>query len=297
MSRFLTFWIPLAAGLMAAGSGSAREPYFRLPFEQEAAPAATTVPPAKSGLAAYLDDEAVEAPADEVKQPDFGCDEPACGCEPSCDCESSCGCEPSCGCENGCCNGGCDSGWGSCLGDCCLGDAWTLQGYLQPCCDKTYVYGGWMSWGYYNHSERLSREDADALSFNDFPHEFGADQVWFYTEKVAEADACSADWGYRFDIMYGRHGHTAQAYGNDGGTWDVTFDHGHYEWALPQLYLELAHGDWSWKLGKWFTPVGYEVIPDTGNFFYSHTLTHYNSEPFSHTGVLGTYNGFDDATV
>jgi hypothetical protein len=77
----------------------------------------------------------------------------------------------------------------------------------------------------------------------------------------------------------------------------VTFDHGHYEWALPQLYLELAHGDWSWKLGKWFTPVGYEVIPDTGNFFYSHTLTHYNSEPFSHTGVLGTYNGFDDATI
>jgi hypothetical protein len=26
-------------------------------------------------------------------------------------------------------------------------------------------------------------------------------------------------------------------------------------------------------------------------------LTHYQSEPFTHTGVLGTYNGYDDATI
>jgi hypothetical protein len=272
-----------------------------MPVEQEAVPTAKTH--IKSDLTAYFDEEAVEETADEdtadeVKQPDCGCEEPACDCQASCGCETSCACEPSCGCENGCSNGccECDSGWG-CLGDCCLGDAWTLQGYLQPCCDKTYTYGGWISAGYYNNTERLSREDFDELSFNDAPHEFGLDQFWFYTEKVAEADACSADWGYRFDIMYGRHGHAAQAYGNDGGTWDVTFDHGHYEWALPQLYAEVAYGDWSVKLGKWFTPVGYEVIPSTGNFFYSHTLTHYNSEPFSHTGVLGTYSGYDDATL
>jgi hypothetical protein len=209
---------------------------------------------------------------------------------------SACGCEAGCGCENGCCStcGCCDSGWGwgNCLGDCCLGDAWTLQSCLHPCCDSP-TYGGWISAGYYNNAERLSFGDADELAFNDFPHEFGLDQAWFYTEKVAEAECCCPDYGYRFDIMYGRHGHAAQAYGNDGGTWDVTFDHGHYEWALPQLYAEVAWGDWSVKVGKWFTPVGYEVIPDTGNFFYSHTLTHYNSEPFSHTGVLGTYTPSD----
>jgi hypothetical protein len=151
--------------------------------------------------------------------------------------------------------------------------------------------------GYYNHNERLSLEPADELSFNDFPHEFGFDQVWFYTEKVADADCCSGDWGYRFDIMYGKHGHAAQAFGNEDNVWDVSLDHGHYEWAMPQLYAEYAYGDWSVKMGHFFTPAGYEVIPDTGNFFYSHSLTHYNSEPFTHTGVLGTYNGYDDATI
>src|SRR5688572_8279031 len=138
-----------------------------------------------------------------------------------CDCASdsaACGCEASCGCENGCCSScGCDNGWGNCLGDCCLGDAWTLQSCLHPCCDSP-TYGGWVSLGYYNNAERLSEGDADELSFNDFPHEVGFDQVWFYTEKVAEANGCCADYGYRFDVMYGRHGHAAQAYGNDGGT-------------------------------------------------------------------------------
>jgi hypothetical protein len=301
MSRFTTFLIALAAGLIAAGGALADEPYFRMPVDQGTVLAVN--PEAKSRFTAYFDDELAAEDVDDVVVDDV--EQPACGCEAEsaggngCECGDDCACGNGCGngcvCGNGC-NSSCGNGWG-CLGDCCLGDAWTLQSYLQPCCDKSITYGGWTSWGYYNHSERLSREDFDELSFNDAPHEFSVDQLWFYTEKVAEADACSADWGYRFDVMYGRHGHAAQAYGNDGGTWDVTFDHGHYEWALPQLYAEVAFGDWSVKLGKWFTPVGYEVIPSTGNFFYSHTLTHYNSEPFSHTGVLGTYSGYDDATI
>ena len=74
------------------------------------------------------------------------------------------------------------------------------------------------------------------------------------------------------------------------GAWDASFDHGVYGWAMPQAYGEVAYGDWSYKVGHWFTPVGYEVIPATGNFFYTHTLTHYNTEPFTHTGVLASYS-------
>jgi hypothetical protein len=147
--------------------------------------------------------------------------------------------------------------------------------------------------GYYNHNERLSFDRGDELSFNDLPHRINLDQAWFYVEKLAEANGCCADYGYRFDMMYGAQGHTAQSFGNDGGTWDVTWDHGPYEWAIPQLYGEVAWGDWSVKVGHFFTPAGYEVVPATGNFFYSHTLTHYNSEPFMHTGVLGTYSADD----
>jgi hypothetical protein len=298
MKRLVTSWTALAACVLTTSA-------FAEPSHWDTARRQMTT---SGSLANYFDDVAPEAPVageqgavatDEAdvaySESEYGCaEEAACGCEASCEC----GEEASCECGDGC-GGACDSGWdlGNCFTDCCIGDAWLLQSYLQPCCDKTYTYAGWFSVGYYNHNERLSRDEGDALSFNDVPHELGLDQAWFYTEKVADADACSADWGYRFDAMYGRHGHTAQAYGNDGGTWDVTFDHGYYEWALPQLYAEVAFGDWSWKLGKWFTPVGYEVIPSNGNFFYSHSLTHYNSEPFSHTGALGTYSGIENNTL
>ena len=65
-----------------------------------------------------------------------------------------------------------------------------------------------------------------------------------------------------------------------------SLDHGPYGWAMPQAYFEVAYGNWSVKAGHFYTIVGYEVIPATGNFFYSHSLTMFNTEPFTHTGVL-----------
>jgi hypothetical protein len=241
-----------------------------------------------------LADCACEEPSCDVGQSSCCCEEPACCCE-----------EPSCGCDNGCCdNCGCGGGGSSLFGDCCLGDPCVLQEELQPCCDRTHAYGGWASFGYYTDNERLSADDGDEFAFNDFPDHLNLDQAWLYFEKVAEADDCSADWGYRYDIMYGAQAHAAQSYGNpralDGpnlGAWDASLDHGVYGWAMPQAYGEVAFGDWSVKAGHWFTPVGYEVIPANGNFFYSHTLTHYNSEPFTHTGVLGTYSASDKVAL
>ncbi len=266
----------LAYRAVPAMAQSSIQTAFNYDFQEEAA-----APPAP-GAPAH-EPTAEPAPAAEASAP---CD---CASESS----SSCGCEASCGCESGCCSScGCDNGWGNCLGDCCLGDAWTLQSCLHPCCDSP-TYGGWISAGYYNNAERLSEGNADELSANDDPNEFGFDQVWFYTEKLAEADGCCADFGYRFDMYYGRQGHVAQSFGNSGGTWDVTWDHGQYEWAIPQLYGQVAMGDWSVKVGHFFTPLGYEVVPATGNFFYSHSLTWYNSEPITHTGVLGEYSAND----
>jgi hypothetical protein len=56
-------------------------------------------------------------------------------------------------------------------------------------------------------------------------------------------------------------------------------------------------GDLSVKVGKFFTIIGYEVVGATGNFFYSHSYTMYNSEPFTHTGVLTTYKLADDISL
>jgi hypothetical protein len=184
-----------------------------------------------------------------------------------------------------------------------LGDPCTLQDELQPCCDKSHTYGGWVSIGYHSDFTRFSDEVSQGLSFNDRPDEVNFHQVWFYGEKLAEADACSSDWGYRFDMMYGTDSAKTQAFGNPlnaGGNpkgWDNHWDHGAYGWAIPQAYAEFASGDWSVKAGHFYTLVGYEVVPATGNFFYSHAFTMFNSEPFTHTGVLTSYAASDDLTL
>lgn len=232
----------------------------------------------------------VPAPSTDLSHPVSCCsEEPACGCEePSCCCDY--------GCSDRCCGCGCGShdSYFSCLGDCCLGDAWTLHDAVDPCCE--HDYGGWFSLGYHSDPTRLSEQRGDLRAFNDVPDSLNLQQAWLYFEKVAEGGCCSSDWGYRFDIMYGTDAQKTQAFGNDDNIWDVTFDNGIHGWAMPQAYVEYAYGDWSVKAGHFFTIVGYEVIPATGNFFYSHSLTMFNSEPFTHTGVLAKYEANDELT-
>jgi hypothetical protein len=303
MKRLVIRCAAFGAGLMWTGLAS--------PF---GAPAET---PVTGTLAAYFDDEQKKeeppatpaAPAEETKVADNG----GCAEEPSCEAEDSCGDEVACGDAVAAKGIFCDDWCTLCIDDCwpfccCCdyGEACTLKSHLTPNCCNGPTYGGWISFGYYNKPERLSFNDGDSLSFNDFPDHLNLDQLWLYVEKAAKTDGCNADFGYRYDIMYGVHGHAAQAYGNPRafepvfgknlGSWDASLDHGPYAWAMPQLYGEVGYNDWSIKVGRFFTPVGYEVIPDTGNFFYSHSLTHYNSEPFTHTGVLGTYKGNDSFT-
>ena len=62
---------------------------------------------------------------------------------------------------------------------------------------------------------------------------------------MAEADGCSADWGYRADIVYGTDAQKTQAFGNDEQRLGRdSFDNGVYGWAMPQAYAEVAYGDW-----------------------------------------------------
>ena len=99
--------------------------------------------------------------------------------------------------------------------------------------------------------------------------------------------------------MYGVDAADTQAFGNNPGNWDFQngFDHGIYGWAFPQAYLEAAYGDFSVIGGHFFTLLGYEVVTAPDNFFFSHAFTMYNSEAFTHTGVLGTYSASDNVTL
>jgi hypothetical protein len=187
--------------------------------------------------------------------------------------------DPGCG-TGGCATEGC--GTEGC-DDCCdLGDAWALSDG-----EDGIKLGGWFQAGYTSKSTGLFNTDPDRLNLN---------QGWLYLEKTADGSK-GPDWGFRTDLMYGTDANDTQAFGNNPGRWDYLngFDYGGgYGWAMPQAYLEYANGDWSIKVGHFFTLVGYEVVTAPDNFFYSHAITMYNSEPFTHTGALATYSGIEN---
>lgn len=161
--------------------------------------------------------------------------------------------------------------------------------------DTGIIYGGWLQGGW--HSRDAS--SGPGLSrFNTHPHRWNTHQAWLFAEKVADGRD-GLDWGFRVDALYGVDGADTQAFGNSAGRWDFDngFDHGQFAFAIPQAYIELASGNWSFKAGHFFSLVGYEFVAAPDNFFYSHSFTMYNSEPFTHSGVLGTYNASDSLTL
>jgi hypothetical protein len=208
----------------------------------------------------------------------------------------------SCG-DDSCCDDlGCaDDGCGDTCCDCDSDDEWTLHDQLTPDCD-TY-YGGWFQIGYHSDLTGLSQAPGDLLDTNDLPDRLNLHQAWFYVGKDAEAECCSADYGYRYDIMYGTDAQSLQAFGNPRadvigrGAWDASFDNGYYGWAMPQAYVQAAYGDMVVTAGKFITLMGFEYVESPLNFFYSHSLAYINSEPFSHTGVLSTYNMNDSVKI
>ncbi len=191
-----------------------------------------------------------------------------------------------CGCDSGGCNlrGGCNTG--GCGSE--LGDPKTLFGNCdEPCLN----IGGWFSMGYHSESNDL---------FNSSPDGFNLHQGWLFVEKEAKSENGGIGLGFRFDGMYGIDANDTQAFGNPGATWDLDprFTRGGgYGWALPQVYGEVAMGDFSVKVGHFYTLVGYEVVTAPDNFFYSHAITMYNSEPFTHTGAIATWALNDNLTV
>ena len=214
------------------------------------------------------------------------CDEPACGCEPVCDdaCDA--------GCDSGCDSAGCGLGLGDCglmsrlgCGDCCLGDPYTLFGECRG-----ITAGGWLQLGYFTNP---------TANFNSLSDNVQLQQGWLFAERAIGASG-GFDIGGRVDYVYGTDGPDTASFGNPAPGFDTNSGWargGEYGNAMPQLYLEAGYGDLSVKVGHFYTIIGWEVVQATGNFFYSHANTMYNSEPFTHTGALATYNLNDDVTL
>jgi hypothetical protein len=172
---------------------------------------------------------------------------------------------------------------------CCDGEIVPFE--LFPETSSGVKIGGWTQVGYHNKSSLYDL-------FNQYPNHVALHQQWLYAERVADG-SCGWDWGFRIDAMYGIDADNTQSFGNAYGKFDFSdaFTHGEYGFAIPQVYVEVANGDLSIIAGHFYTLIGYEVVTAPDNFFYSHAWTMNNSEPFTHTGALATYQVDDRLTA
>jgi hypothetical protein len=142
-------------------------------------------------------------------------------------------------------------------------------------------------------------------------------QLYLVGERRLDLETDDWDWGGRVDLLYGTDAWQTNARGLDAYLFNQFDNFGiprwdssrYYSLAMPQLYGEVGRGDLSVLLGHFYTPLGYEVVPAVGNFFYTHSYAFMFGTPNTHTGVLanwepeegfrvtsGVTNGWDNFT-
>jgi hypothetical protein len=185
----------------------------------------------------------------------------------------------------------------------------------RPCggCESCYLFGSSEPFKLFNRENRWGlnvgfwsqvgyhTEGANGFGdrlMNSYPNHVQLQQQWFFVEKAVNTGGCGWDWGFRADYVYGTDAPDTQAFGDRPNAWDNPWDYGSaYGSAIPQLYAEVGYNNLKAKFGHFFSPMGYEVVAATGNFFYSHSFEHYLIEPFTHTGALLEQKVNDDVTV
>jgi hypothetical protein len=185
------------------------------------------------------------------------------------------------------------NGAGTLLNPCCnLGEEWRI--FQNDCLDQRGItVNGWIAfnpftWNTSNPSDRFN----GPVTWTDRSNEPTMNQLYLFAEKATDTGGCGFDWGWRIDAMYGTDARftTAQDLETRGyftsPKWSTQRFYGP---ALPQFYLEGAYNDLKVKVGHYYAPVGYEVVPTTGNFFPSLPYTFQYGEPFTFTGVQATW--------
>jgi hypothetical protein len=128
------------------------------------------------------------------------------------------------------------------------------------------------------------------VTFNDRADEYQMNQFYFIAERETNTEGQGFDLGGRVDLLYGTDSRFTVANGLDD---DWNGGHRFYGLAMPQLYADFALNDWTFRVGHFYTIIGYETVMAVDNFFYSHAYTHQYGEPFTHTGMLAKWK-FND---
>jgi hypothetical protein len=181
-----------------------------------------------------------------------------------------------------------------CETDCDTCDPWRL--FPEMC--------GWQLYGFINGSANANASSPPSgfngpVTFLD-QEQLMLNQFYVTLERVANTCGCGFDWGGRVDLLYGTDYVFTQAAGlelqqNGDPHWNGARND--YGLAMPQIYGEVAYNDLSIKLGHFYTIMGYQVVPATGNFFITQPYTFQYGEPFTHTGALASWKYSDQLTL
>jgi hypothetical protein len=157
------------------------------------------------------------------------------------------------------------------------------------------VYG-WLDMGGTINADSPASRYNGTLAPND-RNEFQFNQLYMVMEKTLDTKERGWDIGGRVDLLYGTDYIFCESLGfetNADGSpkWNAGIDYG---LAMPQIYSEVGIGDhFSMKVGRFYTPIGYESMMATSNFFYSMNYALRYAEPTTHTGGLITWKQSDD---
>ena len=171
---------------------------------------------------------------------------------------------------------------------CCLGEQWKL--FDGPClkCNNINI-AGWIAQSYTWNTTNPSDRFNGPVTWTDRSNEYQLNQLYIYAEKTTDTKGCGTDFGWRTDMMFG----TDYRFNTESGLetraefqQPILFQNQRfYGIAFTQFYGEVAVDDLKVKVGHWYAPVGYEVVPTTGNFFPSLPYTFQYGEPFTMTGI------------
>lgn len=177
-----------------------------------------------------------------------------------------------------------------------------LKNFLK---DSKIEFGGWINGGA-NFNPSQARGFNGPVIMADQANQFQLNQFNLFVRRAVVSEGKTWGFGGRFDFMFGTDAIYTQAFGvpafdvNSGkplerSNWDLDLccaSSRTYGIALPQTYLEAyvpVGNGLNVKLGRFYTPMGFETVPAPDNFFYTRTYNLNVGEPFTHTGLLSNY--------
>lgn len=183
-----------------------------------------------------------------------------------------------------------DSGMACC--ECAPAAPWRVP---QPCFFQRHgiTWGGWVQMGGTVNGWNPPSHINGPLATND-RNDFQLNQTWLYFDKPVNTGGCGWDWGGHIDLVYGTDWRFGRTWGLENR---INSPDNLYGLVLPQHYLTVGVNDLTVKMGHFFPGFGYETVPSTMNFFYSHSYAMSYTEPLLVTGLQADYKLTDQLTL